>query len=199
MKISLRQILLGVLLFAVSGCGYTFKGSGSLLPQDVKRVYVPLVENSSTEGGLSPLLTESLRDQFERYGVLTIVDDLNEADAVLKARILNVKRNTRTTTGGSTDTALQYDATMLVAAEIRRVNGSVLWRNQNLTVSRSFGTSKDSVVTGSADFAMGTISSSDLGGLDTREVARGQEGQSLQVLADQVAREIYDEAVTPDF
>jgi outer membrane lipopolysaccharide assembly protein LptE/RlpB len=198
MKEIIRAMLL-VGLLGLLGCGYTFKGSGSVLPQDVKRVYVPLAENSTTESGISSILTESLRDQFERYGVITVVDDLNDADAVLKARIIKVRQDTRTTTGGSTDTALQYDASLTVQAELRRVTGPVLWRNPSLSVYKTFGSSKDSVVTGSADFAEGTLSSASLSGLDSREVARGQQGQALQALAEQMAQTIYDQAVTPDF
>jgi outer membrane lipopolysaccharide assembly protein LptE/RlpB len=197
---TLWQLSFGVLMIsALSGCGYTLKGGGSVLPQDVKRVYVPMVENSSTETGVATILTEALRDQFERYGVLTVVEDLDEADAVLKARILKISESTRTTTGGNTDTGLQYDTSMRVQAELRRASGPLLWRNPDLSVTKTFGSSKESVVTGSVDFAEGTLSASDLSGLDTREIARGQRGQSLQDLAEQVAQTIYDQAVTPDF
>lgn len=198
-KQCLWLLLVAAALQVMIGCGYTFKGGGSILPQDIKRVYVPLVENSSTETGVATLLTEALRDEFERYGVLTVVENLDEADAVLKARILKVGERTRTTTGGRTDTGLQYDTSLTVQAELRRTTGALLWKNPNLSVTKTFGSSKESVVTGSVDFAEGTLSSSDLSGLDTREVARGQRGESMQSLSDQMAQAIYDQAVTPDF
>ncbi|NDC39541.1 MAG: hypothetical protein EBZ48_16135 [Proteobacteria bacterium] len=186
-------------LLVLAGCGYTFKGGGSVLPQDVKKVYVPLVENSSTETGVATLLTDALRDEFDRYGTLTVVDSIDEADAILTARILKVGQATTTTTGGKSDTGLQYDASLTVQAEVRRTTGGVLWRNPSLSVTKTFGSSRESVVTGSVDFAEGTLSSSDIGGLDTREVARGQRSESLQDLSEQMARAIYDQAVTPDF
>lgn len=173
-------------------------GAGSVLPPDVKRIYIPIAENNSTEPGLSNLLTESLRDQFDRFGVLTVVEEIGDADAVLQSKIMKVKRAARTTTG-ETDRALQYDTTMTVAADLKRINGTILWRNQALAVTKSYGSSAQTVVTSSASFAEQTLTGSDLGGLGNREVQRGQQGASLQSLSDEAARQIYNQAVAPDF
>ena len=182
----------------ISSCGYNFHGGGSVLPPDVTRVVIPMVENNSTEPGLSSVVTEALRDQFERFGALSVVDRHAEADAVLEARIMEIDRRTRTVTS-ATDTALQYDTTLVVAAELRRVTGPVLWRNQRVAASKSFGTTSDAVVTSSADFAAGTIGGGDFANLDDREVGRGQEREALNALAEDIARLIYYEAVAPDF
>ena len=146
------RILIVFLLLLINGCGYTFQGSGSVLPPDVTRITIPMVENNSTEPGIAEIVTEALRDRFERFGVITVVDNIQEADAVLKARIENVRRGTRTTTS-STDTDLQLDTTLVMSAELKRVSGPLLWRAANLSASRAFGTSSDVVVTSSANFA----------------------------------------------
>ena len=187
-----------VLALALGGCGYTFEGGGSVLPPDVKVIAIPLVQNASTESGLTTVVTEALRDRFERYGVVSVVDDADAADAVLRARILKVSRNQRTSTS-KTDTELQLDTTLTLAAELRRVTGPVLWRDNNISVSKEFGTTSGVVVTTSPDFASGTLGSADLGSLENREVSRGQEQEALRSLAEQVARQIYDSAVAPDF
>lgn len=195
-----KQLLLGVLVSVIAGCGYTFQGTGSVLPPDVKRIYIPMAENNSTEAGLSTILTEALRDRFERYGVVEVVDDIGSADAVLRTRITKVRRATGTVT--STDTALQEDLTMTMAADLRRVTGPVLWRNMSLSVTRTFGSASGGVVTTSADFTSGTLGATDLAALEgggTREVARGQESEALGNLADKAAQIIYDSAVAPDF
>jgi len=186
---------------ALSSCGYTFQGSGSILPPDVKRVYIPLVENNSTESGLTTLFTEALRDRFERYGVVTVVDDISEADAILKARIIKVRRETGAVSG-TTDSAIQLDTTMQLAAELRRVTGAVLWKNSGFEVTKSYGTVNDTVVTSSADFASSGLGLADfatLGQNGTREVQRGQERNVLAKLADDAAGKIYDSSVAPDF
>jgi outer membrane lipopolysaccharide assembly protein LptE/RlpB len=195
-------LTLTVFLFlGLSGCGYTFQGSGSVLPPDVKRIYIPLVDNNTTESGLSTLLTEAFRDRFERYGVVEVVDEMGGADAVLRARILKVKRDTGAVTS-QTDTALRVDTTMTVAVELRRVTGPLLWRNSNLSVMRQYAASAAGVVTGSAAFAGGNLGVADLNSLSTtgsREVARGQEDEAFAYLTERAAQLVYDSAVAPDF
>lgn len=144
------------------------------------------------------MLTEALRDEFERYGVLTVVEGNEQADAVLRSKITSVKRETRTVTS-NTDTALQLTTVMRVAAELKRKNGTSLWRNKAVVVSKAFGTDQSAVVTTSAEFAGGSIGSSTLSSLDNRELSRGQEQQAFEDLSEQVARRIYSEAVLPEF
>jgi len=197
-KKSVILSFMAICIASISGCGYTFYGSGSVLPPDIKRIYIPMVENNSTEGGLSAVLTESLQDQFERYGVVTIVGSISDADAVLRARIVKVTTDTRSVVSTS-DTALQQDVKLALSVDLRRVTGSVLWRNPNLEVSKSYGTTQDSVVTSSVGFTGGSISPSDLSSLGNREIARGQERQALNALAVDAAQKIYEAAVMPDF
>ena len=195
---TMSAVGLGVVVLQVTGCGYAFRGSGSVLPPDIKVVSIPLVENSSTESGITSSFTEALRDEFERYGVVSVVDDGQSADAVLSARVLQVKRGSGSVSS-NTDSDVEQDTTMRVAAELRRTNGAVVWRNTDIAISRSIGVTGSSVVTSSVDFSGGSLGAGDLAGLDAREVSRGQEQQALQNIVEQAARTIYDQAVAPDF
>ena len=195
---ALLAVVLWGLVFILSGCGYSFRGSGSVLPPDVRRIAVPLVENSSPEAGLTLILTEALRDEFERYGAVSIVEDASDADAILKARIVDVRRQTSSVTS-KTDTALQFDTTLVMAAELRRVTGGLLWQDRAITVSRPFGATSGVVVTSSAQFSESALGAGDLAGLDSREISRGQEQETLALLAEDVARTVYEKAVAPDF
>ena len=187
-----------VLLSLVCGCGYTFTGGGSVLPADVKDIYIPLAENETTEVGVVRYVTEALIDKFEQYGVVRVVDSISDADAVLKARIISVVKNTKTSTSG-TDTALQYDLKMTLAVTLQRVSGQILWRNNNISVSKTYGATGSVVVTSSADFVFNSVNASDLSGMSTREVARGQESEALEAMAIKAAEIVYDQAVAPEF
>ena len=197
-----RKTVLCIFSAAVlAACGYTFQGGGSVLPPDVKRVCIPLAENDSVETGLTLLLTEAVRDQFDRYGVITVVDELKEADAVLRLKILKVKRGTGTVTS-RTDETFQLDTTLTLAAELKRITGQTLWRNPAISVTRTYGATGNAVVTSSADFAGGLIGGNDLAALQasgSQEVARSQEREALAYLSERAARIIYDSAVAPDF
>ena len=201
MVLKIRIILASLLVMTLQSCGYTFQGSGSILPPDVKRIYIPLVENNSTESGLTTLFTDSLKDQFEKYGVVRIVDDIADADAVLRARILKVQRSTGAVSG-ETDSAIQLDTTMYLSAELRRTTGTVLWKDPSLQVSQTYGAVDELVVTSSAEFASSGVGLSDLTALGqsgNREIQRGQERNVLRQIASEAASKIYDAAVAADF
>lgn len=185
-------------LIFLMGCGYTFRGSGSVLPPDVHTIYIPIVQNDSTKIGLGNLLTEALRDEFDSYGVVSVVDSVRGADATLTVEVLDVQESTGSVRSG-TNTALQMDTVMFLRGELRRETGEILWRDPQIKVQQTYGADSSAVVTSSVGFAGGSISSADLGGLSSREISRGQEASALAGLVEEASREIYDKAVAPDF
>jgi outer membrane lipopolysaccharide assembly protein LptE/RlpB len=192
-----RLMILAMCVF-LNACGYTLQGSGTVLPPDVKAIYIPQVQNNSTELGLSDIVTEALREQFDSYGVVMVVDRQSLADAVLNVKIQNVTRTTRTVLG-TNDTATQMETTMVLEGELRRTTGPLLWRSNMIRVAQGVGTDRSAVVTSSAAFASGSISSTDLQNLSSREITRSQENEILPNLATEAARKIYDGSVAPDF
>ena len=163
----------------LSACGYRLKCCGSILPPDVKKIYVAPVENFSTEAGFANVVTDALRERFDRFGVLTVVEDESLADASLRVKVLKVQRGSRSVTS-QTDVSLQLDTNVTLAGDLKRSTGDLLWSNPRLQVSRAYGTTSRSVVTSSADFASGSLGASDLAGLSSREVARGQEQEAFE-------------------
>ena len=194
----ISKLLAAALLLTLCSCGYTFQGGGSDLPPDIKRIAIPFAQNDSTEPGLSTVVTEALRDQFDKYGVITVVDENENPDAILTVKILSVQRQTGTITA-TTQSALQLDTVLTLSAELKRPNNQLLWHNPKLKISKSVSADKSSVVTSSAAFASGSLGASDLAKLNDNEVLRGQQQTALEDLADQAASKIYDDAVTPDF
>jgi outer membrane lipopolysaccharide assembly protein LptE/RlpB len=193
----LQRVFLPVAIILLSACGYTLQGSGTILPPDVKNIYIPKVENDSTELGLADIVTDALSDQFDSYGAVTVVDKQIQADAVLKVRVVSLTQSTDTVS--SNNTASQMDSTMILAGELRRVTGKVLWRDDQVRVTKNFATNASTVVTTSPDFASGSISSQDLSGLTQRELARGQQAQALLSMSADAAEIIYEKSVAPDF
>lgn len=193
-----QYVLCAVVSMCLTSCGYTLRGSGSVLPADVKNIYIPRVENGSTELGLADVVTEALREEFDSYGTVSVVEKQSNADAILKVRILDVK-NTTSTVDPTTNTALQMDTTMYIGGELQRVTGQVLWRESNIQVTKGYAANQTVVVTTSPDFASGSISANDLASLSSRDISRGQEAQALSNLAADAARMVYDKSVAPDF
>ena len=198
MKKIILSISICLLLLNIISCGYTFQGSGSVLPAVIKTVYIEDVKNNTTESGLGNILTESLKDRFDRYGTLRVVTKLEEADSILRTTILSVERDTSTVTA-STDVALQLETVMKVSSELKTKTGQLLWTTPIMRISRIFGTASDAVVTSSAGFASSGLNQSDLANLNQREIARGQEGEVLEDMCEELAKKIYESAVLPEF
>jgi len=180
------------------GCGYTLQGSGSVLPPDVKKIYVPFTENDSTEGSLANLLTEALRDQFERFGVVEVTDSRLGADAELTSRIKSVKKTSRAVTN-TTDVSQQFDTTVVIEARLIKKNGTQLWADSNLQVSSAVAASQAGLQAGSTSFAGGLTTDSSLARLDPRQFIRSQEQTALEQIALTAAQTIYNQSVAPDF
>ena len=181
------------------GCGYGFQGSGSVLPEDVKSVHIPQVGNLTPETKFTKQLTEALRDRFDRYGVVTVLESPARAHASLEANIQKIERATSTSTSSS-DFALQNSITVNIAAVLkRRDTGQVLWSNPNLVVTKVYGASGNTVVTSAPTFSAGSLNAQDLNALNDREIARGQEKEVFGLISDQVAQQIYEQAVMPEF
>ena len=198
MTAAIRAIPLILTTFLLSSCGYAFRGSGSVLPADVKNIFIPRVENGSTELGLADVVTDALREEFDSYGTVAVVEKQSQADAILKVRIIDVKNST-STVDPTTNTALQMDTTMSIGGELQRTTGQILWREDNMKVTKGYAANQSVVVTTSPDFASGSISASDLSSLSSRDISRGQEAQALSNLAADAARMVYDKSVAPDF
>ncbi len=189
---------LAVIAIVMSGCGYSFQGSGSILPPDIKTVSIPLAENNTTESGLGQRFTESLRSRVDRYGAVKVVDEEEDADAVLVAKVLDVQTEVSDTTS-NTDIELESEVVLTVSAELRRKNGQLLYRNARMSISDSAASVGDVVVTSSSQFAQSSIGSGTLDSLGSREVARGQGTQVVEDLIEEASRRIYLDAVAADF
>ena len=188
------------LLFAVllSSCGYTLQGGGTVLPDDVKKIYVNFVENNTTEPALGVRLTQELKARFSRYGVVEIVDSAQEADATLDTAITSVTSSASSVTG-RTSLELQNLLVMTISSRLAKKDGSILWRNENLQITRPFANVSDAVVASSSEFATSGISSSDLTTLGNRELVRSQQAQAQQYLIQEAAKTIYLSSVAESF
>jgi outer membrane lipopolysaccharide assembly protein LptE/RlpB len=182
----------------VSGCGYQFRGSGTVLPDDVRKVYLAPIENDTTESTLTRRLSEAFRDEFERYGVVQVVDSQSEADAIFSAKIKDYQERVRNVSGAN-DTALGQELSVTISAELKRKTGQVLWRDTNLKQIQAYAGVGDLVVTSSSAFAQGNINISNLNTLSVNEVARGQRSQAEEDMITQISQEVYQNAIAADF
>jgi outer membrane lipopolysaccharide assembly protein LptE/RlpB len=194
----LLQVLLFALLLMVGGCGYSFQGSTTVLPSDVRKIFIADVINKSSDPYIANYLTDALKEQFEQYGVVQVVSSESDADASLRVRIQQLRSLSKSAVA-SGDVAQELNVTVTVAGELMQRTGKLLWKNPVMSYTKSFGNTVGSVVTSSAQFATSGLGSSDVGQLNQRELSRSQESLALQAIASEIAKGVYDQAVSPDF
>jgi Lipopolysaccharide-assembly len=195
---ALVALLCGWLPAFLCGCGYTLAGSTTSLPKDVKAIFIPLVRNQTVEPTLTSLMTEALQDQVGQYGTIDIVDSANQSDAIFDIQLARLKRMVNTTTG-DTDTSLQQSVSVVLNAQLRRTNGQILWRAENMEISQSYAATSSAVIATSPNVAGGNLGTADIAGLNSRELARGQEANALSQIATSAAKKLYDLAIAADF
>ena len=74
--------------FFMLQCGYHLRGTGSSLPDYIKKIYVPMFKNRTTRFELDRKLTQSVIDELVARSKMEITGDLESADAVLIGEII---------------------------------------------------------------------------------------------------------------
>jgi hypothetical protein len=65
-----RWLALGVLAWALWGCGYRLRAPASALPKGLSAVEVPVFANATSEPGAEGFFTQALREHYLRAGRL---------------------------------------------------------------------------------------------------------------------------------
>jgi hypothetical protein len=75
-------------LLTVTGCGYRV---GSLLPKDIKTIYVPMFINNTPEPELESIVTNGIIQEFILDGTLKTSEE-SDADTILIGEIIDYRR-----------------------------------------------------------------------------------------------------------
>ncbi len=157
--------LVGGVLF--SACGFRplpYGGGGGPAPT---KVAIQNFANDSFEPGIEFTFTDAIYREFLRRGDLRVVDDPAAADLVLTARIQPLR--TRSRSFSSVKLALEYEVTVQLDLEVRRVDGSAVSLDPGMLQTSEF-----------------YLASADV------EVLRKNRQEALRRMADILAMRIHD-------
>ena len=133
-----------LILLCWSGCGYRLVGTGSILPEHIKTVRIPVFTNKTLEFGIETILTNDLVEEFGGRGNLKIIDD-ESADSELIGIIKNYL--TTTLTYDAYGNPQQFRVEMVVSVVFKdKINDEILFKDENIQKTEVF------------DFKSGTIS-----------------------------------------
>jgi len=80
-------------------CGYRLRGTGSFLPEHIKKINVPLFKNFTTRFELDLKLTQAVINELVARGKVDVTSDAQNADAVLVGEIMTFGVNPIAFTG----------------------------------------------------------------------------------------------------
>jgi hypothetical protein len=119
---------------ATGGCNYTFSGGGGL-PSHVKTVYVPPVENNTTQFALTETLTQGLLDAArERLGVQLASEQ--DADATIEAALTRYEDSAINFAGVEEVGAAVFQRRVSITARVDIIDNAaneVIWSGSSVT------------------------------------------------------------------
>ena len=132
-----RKIIVFILflLILVSGCGYRFAGTGDF-PGGVKNIFIPILENRTSESRLEKLVTDDLIYEFTKNRKDILAGSIDDADAVLYGIIhsISIETISRDNPSISSERSVKLSADMkLVVPE-----GRVIWRVKGITADEAY-------------------------------------------------------------
>ena len=149
------------MLLGATGCGYQLAGQSLLLSQDIRKIYVEPFISRSRDVGIDKELTSALRSEFYRRGQLKVVDQLDQADAIVSGVIRSLDIHVASV--NRKDEVLQWESVMVLDVSLRRREpNEILWRAQGARLTQIFSGSRAAVVTTSSEFRTGTLNSEDI-------------------------------------
>jgi len=129
--------LVVVLALPAGGCGYALAGRGSFLPDYIRTVGIPPLENHSTFFQVEQVLTEKIRTEFIGRGKYAVVPEAGATDATLTGEITSIS----VVPVGFTEQQLASRYLFTVSMKIQFTDArtsEVLWSNDALTFREEY-------------------------------------------------------------
>lgn len=135
-------VLVALLAVLPLGCGYTVERHPGSFGADAPRIAIVTLDNDSSEPGVERLVSEALRRECLRRGRYRLVEDVSEADGVLRGRVLPLAERSQTLS--SVVLALEQTVTLSLELELVRPGAAIVGlKAAQLTESEMFFTSAD--------------------------------------------------------
>ena len=178
------------LFLALLGCGYQFAGRSDRFPKDVRSIYVEPFLNRTRDVGMGDEITSALRSELYRRGQLQVVDQADQADAILSGIVGSF--DTVTASVNIYAEVLQFEATLIVDVTFRRREPSeILWRGQAIRLNEIYAGQRAAVVVSSSKFQNQTLNTSDVRRLTDIQLTETESRRMREELMERFARELH--------
>ena len=178
----------------LNGCGYHFTGKGEAFPKDVHSIYVATFVNSSKDVGLEKEISSALRSEFRRRGRVRLVNDLDQADAMLSGVVRSL--DTDVVSVNASDEVLQFRAVLVVDMNLRRRSpNELLWRTEGSRMVETYVGARGAVVTTSSAFQRRTLNAEDIPLFTDVQLSETMNRETRADLVNRFARKMYQKLI----
>ena len=134
---------LGLVIIPLSGCGYSFPGSGDFIG-GLKSVHVAIFKNRTKETGVENVLTNDLVYEFTRSGTVQLT-----AKPLAEAYLTGIIRSMRidTVSRRSTSTSLEQRVTFWVTVSLHRPDGTRIWTAHDISENETYEVADEKAAT----------------------------------------------------
>ncbi len=138
----IRKILFFIpfLMILVSSCGYRFAGSGDF-PEGTQSIFIPILENRTSETGLEKLITDDLIYEFTRNRKDILAGSIDDSDAVLYGIIHSI--GIETISRDDPNTSTERSVSVSVDMKLVVPEGRVIWRVKGITADEAYNVLPD--------------------------------------------------------
>ena len=179
-----------LLLLFLAACGYQLSGQSSFLPKDIHTIYVEPFINRSRDVGIEKELTTALRGEFYRRGQLRVVEQSEQADAILSGVVRSL--DSSVVSVNRKDEALQYESVMTLDVTLRRREpNEIIWRGQGTRLTGLHSGSRAAVVTTSSEFKTGTLNAADVRQMTDIQLTQTQNTEFRDQLMERFTKELH--------
>ncbi len=81
--------LLVIVCLLTAGCGYHVSGHADLMPKTIETIAIPAFGNATVQYKLTDRLPEAITREFISRTRYKVVNDMNQADAILRGTVIN--------------------------------------------------------------------------------------------------------------
>ena len=127
----LMAVLVVVGGMPTSGCGYALAGRGAFLPDYIRTVGIPQLENSTNFFQVEQVLSEKIRSEFIGRGKYSVLSNAEGSDAVVTGQVTSITVQPVGFTDQQLASRYLFILSMKVAFTDARTN-QVLWSNDSL-------------------------------------------------------------------
>lgn len=127
-------LLTAFFFVCASGCGYRFSGGGEL-PFGIKKVFVPMFGNRTSEPGVERIVTNDFIYEFTRSGEIEVVEK-ESADGIFLGTVSGLSTETVARTGSQSP--LERRVRLFLDLRLVDRQGNALWAVRGISDDETY-------------------------------------------------------------